>query len=214
MIKVRNLTKRFAEEEALSGVTFDLEAGERLALFGPSGSGKTTLLRLIAGLDLPDEGEIFIDGRLVSDAGRALAPHLRGIGFVFQRTTLWPHMTVAGNISYGLHGVPREEVHRRLRELMEGLCIAGLESRFPAQLSGGEARRVELARALAPRPRLLLMDEPLTNLDDALKTRLLGLMLDTLEAEGSTLVYVTHEAEEAGRISHRVLRLKAGRIVP
>jgi iron(III) transport system ATP-binding protein len=214
MISVRSLSKCFGETKALSGVTFDVAQGERLALLGPSGSGKTTLLRLIAGLDLPDSGEILIAGRLVSDPGRALAPHLRGVGFVFQRTTLWPHMTVAANIRYGLEGLPREEVRRRVGALLEDLFIAGLEGRYPAQLSGGEARRVELARALAPRPSLLLMDEPLTNLDEALKSRLLELIISAVEAVGSTLLYVTHEAGESRRISHRVLRLEEGRIVP
>jgi iron(III) transport system ATP-binding protein len=213
MIRVQDLGKRYGGVRALDGVSFEAGAGERLALLGPSGSGKTTLLRVVAGLELPDAGQIFIWDRLVSEPGRGVPPHLRGIGFVFQASTLWPHMSVRGNIAYGLAGWPREQMRARLAELIEQMSLQGLESRFPAQLSGGEARRVELARALAPKPSTLLMDEPLTNLDPELKTRLLDLIRGSAEREGATLMYVTHVAEEAESIADRVLQIAQGRLV-
>jgi iron(III) transport system ATP-binding protein len=213
MIRVHDLVKRYGGVTALDGATFQVMAGERVVLLGPSGSGKTTLLRLLAGLEMPDGGQVFFDDRLVSEPSRAVPPHLRGVGLVFQRTTLWPHMTVAGNISYGLAGWPREEIRSRLTELMNRMSLEGLAGRFPAQLSGGEARRVELARALAPKPPILLMDEPLSNLDPDLKARLLDLIRAATRRESATLLYVTHVAEEAEAIADRILRIDKGRLV-
>jgi len=212
MIRVRQLSKSFGQAKAVDNITFSLAAGESLVILGPSGSGKTTLLRLVAGLEMPDDGEVSINGQLASKPGWVLAPHQRGIGFVFQAPCLWPHMTVSQNILFGLGRLSREEARRRLDELLEQTALSGLERRYPSELSGGEARRVAVARALAPRPRCLLMDEPLTNLDEHLRARLLALIRETVEQQGSCLLYVTHDRDEMAQISGRVLALKGGRL--
>lgn len=213
MIAATALSRRFGEVYALNDVSFEIATGEALAVVGPSGSGKTTLLRLIAGLDLPDAGEVYIDGQLASRRGWALSPHRRGVGLVFQTPTLWPHMTVAQNILFGLHGWPRAEARARLQELLVRMRLEGKERRYPHQLSGGEARRVSLARTLAPRPRHLLLDEPLTNLDRRLSVELLQLILELVRETGATLLYVTHQPEEAAQVARRTLVLEAGRLV-
>ena len=163
MIEVRDLGKSFGNVRALNHLGFNVPDSDAVVILGPSGSGKTTLLRLVAGLEIPDHGEIFIDGELASEPGRVLSPHQRGIGFVFQAPALWPHMTVAKNILFGLNGMPKQEASNRLDELLVQTGLTGLEQRYPSQLSSGQARRVALARTLAPKPRCLLMDEPLTN---------------------------------------------------
>lgn len=212
MIQLRHLTRRFGPVTAVRDVSLDIAQAASVAILGPSGSGKTTLLRLIAGLEMPDEGEIRIGGRLASRPGWLLPPHQRGIGFVFQAPALWPHMTVAQNVLFGLQQVPRPHAQARLAEILEQTALSTLAARFPAQLSGGEARRVSLARALAPRPKYLLMDEPLTNLDLALKAELLSLVQHTARATGAALVYVTHDPDEAAQISGRILTLRDGRL--
>jgi len=201
MIGVQRVCKYFGAHQALKPVSFTVPSQGALVVFGPSGCGKTTLLRLIAGLELPDEGEIRLHDALASRPGWALPPHRRNLGFMFQGAALWPHLTVAQNIGFGLSRLPRDEAHRRLVELLERTGLTRLAGRYPQQLSGGEARRVALARTLAPRPACLLLDEPLTNLDTALKSDLLLLIQETVQQTGATLVYVTHEEDEAGRIS-------------
>ncbi len=212
MIRVERLTKTFKNHTALAGVTFVVSRQESLAVLGPSGSGKTTLLRLIAGLERPDRGNVFIGDRLASSPMKILAPHKRGIGFVFQEPALWPHLNVAQNILFGLQGLPRSQTRRRLDEVLECTNLTGLEKRFPDEISGGEARRVAVARAIAPRPAVLLMDEPLTHLDPDLKDRLMEMIRDVTENSGATLIYVTHDRSEAAFISERTLELKGGRI--
>ena len=201
MISVTNLGRRFAGVCALEGVSFQVADGASLAIVGPSGSGKTTLLRLIAGLEVPDEGEVWLDGQLASRSGWCLAPHRRGVGLVFQSSALWPHMTIAQNILFGLRGLPRQEAQGRLRELLVQTGLEGLERRYPHQLSGGQARRVALARTLAPAPKHLLLDEPLTNLDARLREDMLDLILAAATRSGATLLYVTHQREEAARVA-------------
>jgi ABC-type Fe3+/spermidine/putrescine transport system ATPase subunit len=210
MIEVRYLSKSFGDVRALDQVSFSVSAGDSLVILGPSGSGKTTLLRLVAGLEIPDQGEIFIDGKLASEPGWVLSPYQRGIGFVFQTPALWPHMTVAKNILFGLNGMPQREASNRLDELLVQTGLAGLERRYPSQLSSGQARRVALARTLAPKPRGLLMDEPLTNVDPDLKGQLLAMIKKNIGQDGTCLLYVTHDADEAREISERVLVLKDG----
>jgi len=210
MIVVDQLTKSYRDVKAVDGVSFEAPRPGSLAILGPSGSGKTTLLRLIAGLEIPDAGEIHINGELVSQPGWAAAPYKRGLGLVFQTSALWPHMTVAQNILFGLHGRPKEEARGRLSELLEQTSLGGLERRYPHEISGGEARRVALARTLAPRPRCLLLDEPLTNVDPDLKRKLLSLIQEEVRQTEACLIYVTHDSSEAGQISGRVLLLKDG----
>ena len=197
---------------AVDAVSFVLASSARLAVLGPSGCGKTTLLRLVAGLEMPDAGEISIQGRIVSRPDWALQPGRRGVGFVFQEPALWPHMTVAGNVLFGLHGLAKEESRRRLGELMELIDMRGLESRYPDQLSGGEARRVALARTLAPRPRCLLLDEPLTNLDQESKARMLDLIDRAAQLSGAALLYVTHDRSEADILGASIMCMEQGRL--
>lgn len=213
MIQAKNLVKRFGEVIAVNDVSIDLGEGHSVTVFGPSGSGKTTLLRLIAGLTLPDAGQVIIDDTLMSEPGRAIPPHKRGIGFVFQTSALWPHMTVSENILFGLHGLTKREAHERLLEMISRTDLEGLEGRYPAELSGGESRRVSLARALAPKPRILLLDEPLTNVDPDLKSGLLDLVKKTVMKERITLLYVTHDRAEAEEIAGEdQLEMRAGRL--
>lgn len=211
MISVRNLSKRYQGENALEEINFELAAGSRTAISGPSGSGKTTLLRLLAGLELPDQGEVHLDGILASRPGWALAPHLRRIGMVFQSPALWPHMTLAENISFGLAGYAKSEARNRLAELLDSCALQGLENRYPDQISGGEARRAALARALAPHPDILLMDEPLTNLNPELKADLLAL-IRRATSEVVTLIYVTHERQEAEYLCQEIWTLRLGKL--
>lgn len=211
MISVKDLSKMYQGGNALDGINFELPEGSRTAISGPSGSGKTTLLRLLAGLELPDRGEIHLDGVLASRAGWALPPHLRRVGMVFQSPALWPHMTLAENISFGIAGLPKPKSRERLEELLDSCALAGLENRYPDQISGGEARRAALARALAPSPSILLMDEPLTNLNPELKANLLEL-IRTATQEVVTLIYVTHERQEAEYLCQEIWTLQKGKL--
>ena len=211
MISVNNLSKGYQGENALEGINFELPEGSRTAISGPSGSGKTTLLRLLAGLELPDQGEIHLDGVLASRPGWALPPHMRRVGMVFQSPALWPHMTLAENITFGIDGLPKPKVRERLEELLDSCVLVGLENRFPEQISGGEARRAALARALAPRPNILLMDEPLTNLNPELKANLLEL-IRTVTRDVVTLIYVTHERKEAKYLCQEIWTLQKGKL--
>lgn len=213
MLRVERLTKTFGNHIALDDVTFALAGQESLAVLGPSGSGKTTLLRLIAGLEKPDRGEVFIGDRVVSSPLKIVAPHKRGLGFVFQEPALWPHMTVAQNILFGLQHFSHPEARKRLAEILEHTELTGFENRFPDEISGGEARRAAIARAVAPRPACLLMDEPLINLDPELKERMISMIQDIIDQHKTTLIYVTHELSEAVRLSGRILELDAGRMI-
>jgi ABC-type sulfate/molybdate transport systems ATPase subunit len=213
MIEIRDLVKCFGQVRAVDRVTLQVNGGEAVVVQGPSGGGKTTLLRLLAGLELPDAGEILLDDLVVSSASKAVAPHARGIGMVFQRSALWPHMTVAQNIAFAMNAASAHETGHRLRELLAQVKLEDLAGRFPSQLSGGEARRVALARAIAARPRRLLLDEPLINLDPDLKRHLLQLIRAYAEEVGATLVYVTHSQHEAEQVGGRVIRMERGRIV-
>lgn len=212
MIVVDKLTKFYGKVKALDDVTFSVSEGQSVIVFGPSGSGKTTLLRLIAGLETPDTGVISIAGRLASRPGWVLAPHKREIGFVFQEPALWPHMTVRQNILFGLNGFRREEAQKRLDELLDRIQCKGLGDRYPDEISGGEARRVSVARSLAPRPKYLLMDEPLIHLDTEVKARMLSLIQESASRTKATLVYVTHDAKEAEQVSGRVIEIVDGRL--
>jgi len=211
MIVVNRVSKSYGDVKAVDHVSLESSVGESTVILGPSGSGKTTLLRLIAGLEMPDDGEIYIAGELASKVGWAIAPHQRGLGFIFQTSALWPHMTVAQNIMFGLYGMPKHKARSRLQKLLERTSLTGLERRYPHQLSGGEARRVALARTLAPQPKGLLMDEPLINVDMELKDRLLSLIKQEVLQTKACMIYVTHDADEAKQVSECVLMLRNGR---
>ncbi len=212
MIELRHVAKHYGNVTALQDASLEIPEHTSLAILGPSGSGKTTLLRLIAGLEMPDKGEIAINGMTVSTANWALAPSRRGIGFVFQTPALWPFMTVAQNISFGLHRLRESERDRRLQELLRRTHLARLADRYPHQLSAGECRRVALARALAPDPNWLLLDEPLTNLDSRLKAEMITFIKENVDRTKHSLIYVTHDEREVSQIAKRVVRIDEGRL--
>jgi iron(III) transport system ATP-binding protein len=210
MIELRNISKTFDSHRAVDNVSLTIPDHARVVLLGPSGSGKTTLLRLIAGLEIPDTGTITMDGRIMSSPDTMVPPSERSIGFVFQNGALWPHMTVADNIRFALGDLMPGEQQQRARTLMERTGILPLSGRYPDQISGGEARRVALARALAPQPATLLFDEPLTNLDRALREDLLQLVIESVREAGSRMLYVTHDEYEAERIDGTIIRFDKG----
>jgi iron(III) transport system ATP-binding protein len=210
MISLQRVSKSFGDVTAVDKVTLDITEGNHIAVLGPSGSGKTTLLRLIAGLEIPDSGEIYIDDMLASTPKWTLEPHRRKLGFVFQTPALWPHMTVAQNILFGLHDTGKDEATGRLREMLDMVSLTGLEHRYPHQLSGGEARRVSLARTLAPGPKYLLMDEPLINLDTELKDRLSSIIQEAVTATKACLIYITHDKGEAEQVAHNIITIRNG----
>ena len=215
MVTLSSVTKSYEGGEVLSDVSLAIEKGERLVILGPSGCGKTTILRLIAGFIAPDRGEVAIEGEVVSRAARILVPPARrGLGMVFQDLALWPHLTVMGNVAFGLKmkRVPRAERERRVLELLRLVGLEEYADRKPAELSGGQQQRVALIRALALRPRVLLMDEPLSSLDEELNAKLRREIVGIQEKLGVTLVYVTHDREETREIATRVIRMRKGRI--
>ena len=212
-IALRGLGLARSGSPILSGLDLSLAPGERLAIVGPSGAGKTTLLRLIAGLEAPDAGTVHLEGRLASEARRVLIPpHLRRIGLVFQSGALWPHMSVAQHLRFAAGRLPRGEREARIAEVLAACELSGLASRYPDQLSGGEQRRVGLARALATAPRWLLLDEPLVNLDPPLAERLRLAIDRAATTAGLGLILVTHDRREAEALCPRQLRLEAGRL--
>jgi iron(III) transport system ATP-binding protein len=214
MIELNGVRKSYGNVVAVNRVSLDIPDHARIAITGPSGSGKTTLLRLIAGLEIPNEGTITMDGKLANDPDPVIPPSGRGIGFVFQTAALWPHMTVRQNILFGLQGMPVETAENRITALLERMGIAHLKERYPDQISGGEARRVALARALAIRPSLLLFDEPLTSLDDEIREDLLNLITATVRESGASMVFVTHNPVEAEAVADTILRFRQGAFVP
>ena len=210
-LDVRQISKSFDNTPVLHQVSFSVEEGEVVCLLGPSGCGKTTLLRIITGLEEPDEGHVLFAGRNLAD----VPVHRRGFGLMFQDYVLFPHKDVAANIAFGLRmqGLPEAEVRARVAEMLDLVSLRGYEQRQVYELSGGEQQRVALARSLAPRPRLLMLDEPLGSLDRTLREELLGELHAILKAVGVTALYVTHDQEEAFAVADRVLIMQAGRIV-
>ncbi|WP_298008988.1 MULTISPECIES: ABC transporter ATP-binding protein [Anaerolinea] len=198
-LSLRHVSKRFARnaQPAVNDLSFDLPAGQILALVGPSGCGKTTTLRLIAGLERPDRGEIFINGRLMASPQVFVPPERRGVGMVFQDHALFPHLTVFENVAFGLRGKPRAQVRETVNTLLEMVGLQALAGRYPHALSGGERQRVALARALAPRPVLVLMDEPFSSLDADMRLEMREQVRGILKEMGATVVFVTHDQEEA-----------------
>ncbi len=209
-ILVRNVTKRFGDFTALDDVSLEVESGSLTALLGPSGSGKSTLLRIIAGLEWPDAGEIVLSGR---DA-TALAPQKREVGFVFQHYAAFKHMTVRENIAFGLRvrRRPKAEIRQRVEELLGLVQLQGFGDRYPAHLSGGQRQRMALARALAPEPLVLLLDEPFGALDARVRAELREWLRRLHDAVSVTTVFVTHDQEEAMEIADQIALLNHGRL--
>ena len=215
-VSVQRVTKRYGGRSVVDSVSLEVDAGESVVIVGPSGSGKTTLLRIIAGLESPDDGEVWLDGCHVSAPGRILvSPHARRVGFVFQDLALWPHMTVRGHLEFVLKaaGVSGRTRADRVLDTLTLVRIAEMVDRYPHQLSGGEQQRVALARALVGRPRLLLLDEPLSSLDPELRTALRAELLDLKSAFDVTMIYVSHDPEDATVLADRVIHIHAGRLV-
>jgi sulfate/thiosulfate transport system ATP-binding protein len=210
VIEVRNVSKRFGTFQALDDVSLAVPAGSLTALLGPSGSGKSTLLRVIAGLEVPDAGEVVIDG----EDATGVAPQRRGVGFVFQHYAAFKHMTVRDNIAFGLtvRRRPRHEIKERVDELLQLVQLRGLGDRYPAQLSGGQRQRMALARALAVEPSVLLLDEPFGALDARVRKELRRWLRRLHDEVHVTTVLVTHDQEEAMDVADRVALLNEGRI--
>ncbi len=216
-LRLESLTKRFGEVVAVDALTLEVPEGEMLAVVGPSGCGKTTLLRLLAGLEVPDAGAITLGGEpLFSKEQRVLVPpHRRRVGMVFQNYALWPHKNVFENVAYPLHvqGLSKGEVQKEVAGVLSQVRLEGLEERHPDQLSGGQQQRVALARALVMRPRVLLLDEPLSNLDAHLREEMRFEIKRIQRETGVTIVHVTHDQAEAMAIADRIAVMRRGRLV-
>ena len=212
VLSLRNLGKRYGEVDALAGLDLDVAPGSRTAIVGPSGSGKTTLLRLVAGFEVPDSGEIMLDGQRIADPEAGLPAHRRNIGLVMQEGALFPHLTIAQNIGFGIRHQPDAEAQAlKLMDLVELDC--GMAHRQPHQLSGGQQQRVALARALARKPRLMLLDEPFSALDTGLRVQLRRATASILSEAGIATVLVTHDQEEAMSFADQLVVLRQGRLV-
>lgn len=213
--RIVDVTKRFDTHAVVNDVSLEVTARESIVLVGPSGCGKTTLLRMIAGLDVPDAGEIWLDGLLVARGGRSLVPpHQRRLGFVFQDLALWPHLTVRGSLSFVMEsvGVAKSEWRERIVRVLKLVRIEALVDRYPHQLSGGEQQRAAVARALVSEPRVLLLDEPFSSLDPDLRRVLRRELRDLQRTLGLTTIYVTHDSDDAHELADRVVTMRFGRI--
>jgi len=212
MLRLDDISKAYGKTSAVRGISFELPEGESLVIMGPTGSGKSTLLKLIAGLELPDTGEIIDRGKLISKPGWGSEPSSRSLGFVFQEAALWPHMTVKQNILFGLDRLPKKESRDILDRSMKALCIDHIGDRHPHEISGGESRLVDLVRSVAPAPRLLLMDESLVNLNQEMKDKVWLYLSDYISAPETSIIYVTHNREETVNVTGRTLQMRSGEI--
>jgi iron(III) transport system ATP-binding protein len=214
IVQLQNVTKQFADSTspAVNNVSLTLQQGDILGLLGPSGCGKTTLLRLIAGFERLQSGQIEIGGQVVCDRSICVPAEQRDIGIVFQDYALFPHLTVAENVAFGLKQASKQQIQKRIGEVIELVRLEGLEKRYPYELSGGQQQRVALARALAPQPQLMLLDEPLSNLDIQVRLRLREEIRDILKAAGTSAIFVTHDQEEALAISDIVGVMRQGHL--
>jgi putrescine transport system ATP-binding protein len=211
LVRFVEVSKRFAGVAAVNRLSLDIHQGEFFALLGPSGCGKTTLLRMLAGFETPDEGQILLAGEDLA----AVPPHRRPVNMMFQSYALFPHLTVAGNVAFGLHQgrMPKPEMTSRVDEMLALVKLEGLGRRKPHQLSGGQRQRVALARSLAKRPKVLLLDEPMAALDKKLREETQFELMDLQARLGTTFVIVTHDQEEAMTIAHRIAVMDRGEIV-
>jgi putative spermidine/putrescine transport system ATP-binding protein len=209
-VQLNAVQKRFGAFTAIESIDLDIRSGELVALLGPSGCGKTTTLRMIAGLEAPTQGQILFDGKDVSD----VAVQKRNVGMVFQRYALFPHMTVEKNVTFGLdvRGLPKQQVSERLEEILDVVQLDRFRERFPAQLSGGQMQRVAIARTLITKPSVLMMDEPLANLDTKLRGEMRRFIRDLQKRLGITTIFVTHDQVEAMELADRVAVIFNGRL--
>lgn len=211
-VSIENLCFSYpnAKTAALDNFSLQIEKGEVISILGRSGSGKSTVLRLLAGLEMPAAGKVAIQEQVLFDDRTFLQPEKRGIGMVFQDYALFPHMTVAENIFFGLFRMKKAEKKKRLQEVLELIELEGYEKRYPHQLSGGQQQRVAIARALAPKPHLLLLDEPFSNLDAELQEKIRKELRDILKKAGITSIFVTHDEKDAHILADRIVKIKDG----
>lgn len=211
---VNDLVVRYGAVEAVHGISFGVQEGQLVTLLGPSGCGKTTTLRCVAGLEVGSGGRVSLGGRVLSEGRTHVAPEQRDINMVFQSYAIWPHMTVFNNVAYGLRvrGTARDEIRERVMTTLEMVDLVEYADRFGTELSGGQQQRVAVARAVVTQPQLLLFDEPLSNLDAALRERLRFEMVDLQKKIGTTSLYVTHDQAEAMAMSDRIVLMNSGRI--
>jgi len=211
ILKVNSLSKNFGKVKAVTEVSFEATEGKVLSLLGPSGCGKTTTLRCIAGFENPDTGEISLDDRKITH----IPPEKRGIGMVFQNYALWPHMTVYANLAFGLQikKIPKDEIPKKIKRVLSMVRLEGYENRYPRQMSGGQQQRIAMARALVFEPEIMLLDEPLSNLDAQLREEMRFEFTELQKKLGITAVYVTHDQAEALVISDKIVILNKGTIV-
>ncbi len=211
-VVLKDIRKSFNGHTAVCDFTLEVKRGDFFSLLGPSGSGKTTILRLIAGLERPDKGNITIGDDLVADSESWIQPEKRGVGIVFQDYALFPHMTTFKNIAFGLRGCSRRDLRQKVTEMLELVGLSGMAERYPHELSGGQQQRVALTRSLAPAPKVMLLDEPFSDLDADLRSELRTETKRILKEKGTTTILVTHDQEEAFSLSDRVGVLNHGRL--
>ncbi len=213
LLRIQNLRFSRGDKPVLQHVDLELADGEVLFVVGPSGCGKTTLLRLIAGLEQPEQGSIEVAGAVISDRGTMVAPEKRPVGMVFQGLALFPHLTVAANIGFGLNKVEKNERQRRVLEELKTVGLEGLEERYPHQLSGGQQQRVALARSLILRPKVMLMDEPFSDLDSRTRTQVRNEVKKILQEHRTAAIIVSHDKEDAHHLGDRIAVMEEGRVV-
>jgi len=215
IVKIDDVSKSYNKNSAIKAISLDIEKGERVVILGPSGCGKTTLLRIVAGFIHPDQGKVIIDGNVVADNGKCIIePENRQVGMVFQDLALWPHMSNYKNLEFGLKAkkIPKMEMRKRIDETFEKVQMAQFKNVYPGELSGGQQQRIALARALVMQPKILLMDEPLSSLDTDLSLILRKEILRLQEELAITLIYVTHDREEAFSLATRIVVMESGKI--
>lgn len=212
-LTIESVARRYHTHNALQGVDLDIAPGEVVCLLGPSGCGKTTLLRIAAGIEKPSSGRILLDGREVAGPNRFVPPEKRNVGLVFQDFALFPHLTILGNVMFGLRGLPQTDAERVARAALDRVGLAHYANGYPHTLSGGEQQRVALARAIAPRPGVLLMDEPFSGLDVQLRATMQEETLAILRETGATCIIVTHDSVEAMRLGDRIAVMRDGRVL-